>query len=165
MEKQWSVHEIVGSLKVQVAQLREKAAFHAEQEAFHREERSRHDAELAEAVRRLETFEAAAAEAMEFASRAPAASVAPSAQEDFGPASKPHLTRMVEKLLVELTPKQVFGPGWIAQELNRRFGERLRSRIKPRQVSDVLRRLARSGRIQQVRKGRARYEARFVRTA
>jgi hypothetical protein len=78
--------------------------------------------------------------------------------------AKPRLTRILESIVAELGTSQNFGPGWLAAEANRRFGDRLRKPITSRQMSDVLRRLARTGRLRQVRKGKGRYEARFVRT-
>ncbi|HBL27322.1 MAG TPA: hypothetical protein DD490_10860 [Acidobacteria bacterium] len=48
-------------------------------------------------------------------------------------------------------------------EVNRRHGPKLRTPVIQRQISDVLRRLTRQGRLEQVRVGKGRYEARFVR--
>ncbi len=65
--------------------------------------------------------------------------------------------------MAEFGADQHFGPGWLAAEVNRRFAGRLRKPVTSRQMSDVCRRLTRTGRLRQVRQGKGRYEARFVR--
>jgi hypothetical protein len=163
MKKQWSIEEIVASLEAEAAVHREKRDQFAEQEGYYRERRIHHEAELEAITRRLEDFRAASASALELVTRLAPRPGPPDEGEDIGPASKPRLTKIVETILAELAPEQAVGPGWLTQEVNRRHGERLRKHVTPRQISDVLRRLARNGRLREVRKGRARYEARFVR--
>jgi len=153
----------VASLEAEAAVHRERGAYHAEQEAFHREKRSHHEAELDGLSRRLEDFRAASAAALEVVARLAPRSGPVDEELDIGPASKPRLTRILKTILAELGPDQNFGPGWLAAEANRRYGDRLREPITSRQMSDVLRRLARTGRLRQVRQGKGRYEARFVR--
>jgi len=164
MSKQWSVDEIVASLEAEAAVHQERRAFFAEKEAFYREQRSHHEAELEAITMRLEEFRAASAAALELVARLVPRPGPPDEGEDIGPASNPRLTKMVERILADLGPEQAVGPGWLTQEVNRRHGERLRKRVTPRQISDVLRRMARQGRLRQVREGRPRHEARFVRT-
>ena len=48
-------------------------------------------------------------------------------------------------------------------EINHRYGYRLRRPVKPKLVSIVLRRLAATGRLQEVRKGRPHHEALYSR--
>lgn len=163
MKKQWSIEEVVASLEAEAAVHRERRAFFAEKEAFYREQRSHHEAELEAITRRLEEFRTASAAALDLVSRLAPPPGPPDEGEDIGPASKPRLTKVVETILEELGPKQAVGPGWLTREVNRRHGEKLRKHVTPRQISDVLRRLARRGRLQQVRQGKARHEARFVR--
>ncbi|HKH49942.1 MAG TPA: hypothetical protein VKM72_35255 [Thermoanaerobaculia bacterium] len=81
---------------------------------------------------------------------------------EIGPASKPRLTLILESIADELGPDQSFGASWLTGEANRRFGEKLRKPVTQRQMSDVLRRLTRIGRLRQVRQGKGRYESRFV---
>ena len=162
MEKRWSIEEVVASLEAEAAVHRERRDHFAEQEAYYREHRSRHETELEAITRRLDEFRAASAAALDLVTRlTPRPS--PPVEEDIGPASNPRLTKIVETILKELSPEQTVGPGWLTQEVNRRHGERLRKRVTPRQISDVLRRLARTGRLRQVRQGKPRHEARFVR--
>jgi hypothetical protein len=163
MTKQWSIQEIVASLEAEAAVQQERRDHFAEREAYYREHRMRHEAELEAITRRLDEFRSASAAAVELVSRLAPRSGPPQEAFDIGPASKPRLTKIVEAILAELTPDQAVGPGWLTQEVNRRHGDRLRKHVTPRQISDVLRRLARYGRLREVRKGKPRYEARFVR--
>ncbi len=163
---QWSVEVVLASLEAQAVVHREREAFHAAQEAHHREQRALHAAELAETDRRLAAFRAAAAEAIELASRqAPAAAAAaPQAKPaDLGSASRPKLGRMVALLVAEKEPTAPFGPAGLAREVNDRFGERLRRPVTVAQTSVVLRRLHRQGKIHQARPGRPHREALYVR--
>jgi hypothetical protein len=82
---------------------------------------------------------------------------------DIGPASKPRLTLLLKTLVAELGQDQSFGPAWLATEVNRRYGDRLRKPVTAQQMSDVCRRLTRAGRLRQVRVGKGRYESRFAR--
>lgn len=163
MRKQWSVEEIMASLEAEAAVHRERGAYHAEHEAFHREKRTYHEAEFEAIHQRLEEFRAVSAAALEMVARLAPRSGPPDEGMEIGPASKPRLTLIVESIVAELGTHQNFGPGWLAEEANSRFGERLRASITSRQMSDVLRRLTRTGRLRQVRKGKGRFEARFVR--
>jgi len=163
MRKQWSIEEVMASLEAEAKVHRERAAYHAEHEAHHREKRSHHEAELEALTRRLEEFRAASTAALELVGRLAPRPGPPDEGEDIGPASNPRLTKAVATILKELDETQSFGPGWLTAEMNRRHGEKLRKPVTPRQMSDVLRRLTRQGRLRQVRQGKGRYEARFVR--
>jgi len=162
MRKQWSVEEILASLEAEAAVHRERSAHHTEQEAFHREKRTHHDAELEAITRQLEDFRVISAAALKVVARLAPPSGPANEGMDIGPASKPRLTRILESIIDELGPNQNFGAGWLAGEANRRFGDKLRKPVTQRQMSDVLRRLTRIGRLHQVRQGKGRYEARFV---
>jgi hypothetical protein len=161
--RKWSVEEIVAALETEVAVHRERSAYHAGQEAFHREKRSHHDAALETASRRLEELRTVAAAALEIIGHLAPPAGPPDEGPDIGPASKPRLTRLLKMLVEELGPDQHFGPGWLAAELNRRYGDRLRKPVTARQMSDVCRRLARTGDLRRVREGKGSYESRFVR--
>lgn len=163
MRKQWSIEEVMASLEAEAKVHRERAAYHAEHEAHHREKRSHHETELEALTRRLEEFRAASTAALELVGRLAPRPGPPDEGEDIGPASNPRLTKAVASILDELEENQSFGPGWLTAEMNRRHGEKLRNPVTARQMSDVLRRLTRQGRLRQVRQGKGRYEARFVR--
>ena len=166
-ETQWSVEAVLASLDAQATALREREAFHAAQEAHHREQRTVYAAELAETDRRLVAFRAAAAEAVELAARRPlpdtTAATAQVEQADLGSASRPRLGRMIALLLAGKDSAAPFGPAGLAREANRRFAGRLRRSVTTGQVSVVLRRMHRQGKIDLSREGRPHREALYVR--
>ncbi|HJX26444.1 MAG TPA: hypothetical protein VJ885_00915 [Thermoanaerobaculia bacterium] len=163
MSRILSVPEIIASLEKQVAAHREQEARHAEREAFHREQRETHASELEALTRRLDEFRAAAAAAMDLALRDPAPAPGPPVEEeDYGPASRPNLRKMVWRVLTDLGPDRSIGAGWIAGEINRRFGHRLRKQVAVAQISAVLRRLERRGKVQLRRPGKPYHEARYA---
>lgn len=157
-----SVAEIIASLEKQVGVHREQEAKHAEREAFHRERREAHAVEVEALARRLDDFRTAAAAAMDLATRDTAPASAQAAEEDYGPASRPHLVKMVRRILTDLGPDRGVGASWIAFEINRRFGERLRKEVSMAQVSTILRRLRQKGEIRLQKSGRPHHEARYV---
>jgi hypothetical protein len=163
MRKQLSVEEIVAALEAEVAVHQERSAYHAQHEAFHREKRSQHDSALEAATRRLEELRAVSAAALELVRHRISSASPPEEGMDIGPASKPHLTEVLKTIVADLRETQHFGPRWLAAEINRRFGDRLRKPVTARQMSDVCRRLTRIGRLRQVREGKGRYESRFAR--
>lgn len=57
---------------------------------------------------------------------------------------------MVRRVLSDLGPDRACGAKWVAQELNRRFGDRLRRPMSVRQVSAILH-----------RRGKPHHEARY----
>jgi hypothetical protein len=162
MGTNWSITDVVTKLEAQAAFHREREAFHAEHEESHRRERSLHAAELEQISARLEAFRAAATGALDLAGRS---TVAPAEerQEDFGPASRPKLGRMVVQMIEAKGTSERFGAKGLTQQVNRRFGPGLRRPLDEGQVSVVLRRLERTGRIQLVRRGRPRHEALYAR--
>jgi len=163
--KMWSIEEVLASLEAQAAFYREREAFHAGHEAHHREKRSAYAAELAEINRRLEAFRASAVEAVDFAARQVAPPSPDLKQMDLGSASRPKIGRMVALLLQGKGGGDRFGPAGVAREVNQRFGERLRKPATVAQVSIILRRMCRLGKIHLVRRGRPRWESLYVKEA
>jgi hypothetical protein len=162
----WSIDAVIASLEKQAAFYREREAFHAGHEAHHREKREGYAKELGEIERRLEAFRAAAGEAIELASRqAPTAPAEKVKQADLGSASRPKLGRRVETILREKAATDLFGPVGLAREVNHHFAERLRRPVTDGQVSVVLRRLHRQGKIHQTRPGRPHWEALYAKEA
>jgi hypothetical protein len=161
MKQRWDIQEIVATLEEQAEVHREREAHHAELGALHEELRSRHAAELGAITKRLEVFQAAAAEAVELAGRKRSGSAA--VEEDFGPPSNPKLTRMVKSVLAEIGPHEPFGPNGVLAEIESRFGDKIRTRLDLRQISDILRRLKRTGHIHRLRAGRPHHESRYTR--
>jgi hypothetical protein len=158
-----TVADIVASLESQLAFYREKEDLHAQQEAFHREQRTLHGTEREKIERALEAFGVAVSGALTLAERTLARPVQDERAADLGSASNPRLGRMVEMILADKGANERFGPVGLATEVNRRFGTRLRRQVDPRQISVVLRRMDRLGRIHLVRKGRPHWEALYGR--
>lgn len=163
MAKQWSVEQIVAALEAEVAVQRERTAYHAQHEELHREKRTQHETALETATRRLEEFRAISAAALELVGHRASPFGPPDTGMDIGPASRPRLTQILKMIVEELGTNQHFGPGWLAAEVNRRFGDRLRKPVTTQQMSDACRRLVRTGRLRQARQGKGRYESRFMR--
>jgi len=162
MGSQRSVEQILAQLQAQVVHHTERQAFHARQEAFHRDQAAAHGAELAAAAERLAAFGAAAEAAGEFLERSAGVAVQPDkeADEDFGKGRK--LSRRIARVLEGKTPDEVFGPTAVTDEINRRWGSKLRRKADPRNVAATLRRWAIAGRIHRGTAGRAYHESLYV---
>jgi len=163
MRSNRTISEIVASLESQLAFYREKEDLHAKQEAFHREQRTLYGTEREKIERNLEAFGAAASSALELAEKSLARPAGNEEGADLGSASNPRLGKMVELILAEKGQDERFGPVGLTEEVNRRFGKRLRRPVDSRQISVVLRRMERLGRIHLVRKGRPHWEALYSR--
>jgi len=169
MSSRLSIEEMLSQLEKREAHHREREAFHAEQEVFHeqqqahhREQRAVHAAELEKVRQSLATFRAAAASAVDLVGPvAPAAP--PPAAPKLPPPGKKFVSGLLQIVVASAELQEPFGPTAVAAEANRRFQAHLRERIGPRTTSDVLRRLAREGELQLVRKGRAHIEALYKR--
>lgn len=157
MKSALTVQEVLSRLEVQAASLQKKAAFHAEQEAHHRGLRERYAAEAEAALQRLEQFRGAAADAVEHAA-APASTEPP---RPLGP--RPGVQRLIEEAVQTFGPAEPFGATKVLQEIERRHGQALKRRPDPEHVSIALRRMGRSGRLYQVRRGKPHWEALYVR--
>ncbi len=163
-----SMEAIMARLEEQIAHHRKREAFHAEQGAYHGEQQARHAAELATLTSTLEAFKTSTAKAAELAAR-DITTPAPSPSEPLRAATsldigrKPSLTRMVQRVIEARPPDEAFGTNYLTAEINHRYGDRLRRPVKPKLVSIVLRRLAATGRLHEVRKGRPHHEALYAR--
>jgi hypothetical protein len=154
---------VMPSLPDLLADLESKVAFHrrqeglcAEQEALFRERRSFHAAELARISQCYETLRAAAATAAEIAGQALPAE---SPGEDLGSRSRPKLTRMVTRVLEDKPASAPFGATEVTAEVNRRYAAHLRRPAEEEQISVILKRMAETGRLHRLRKGRPYYQA------
>jgi hypothetical protein len=161
METTLSVAAILSSLEAQIAEQRAQEAFHAERETFHRGSRERHAAELERLVQHFEAFKASAASAAELAGRRPAA---PPPPDDSLPAGrKVSINKLVVKVIEGKGPQEPFGPREIAEEINRRFGGKLKKQVDVPQVSVSLRWLASTRRVFRLKKGRPHSGSQYVR--
>jgi len=164
MRSNRTIAEVVASLENQLAFYREKEELHARHEAFHREQRTLYGTEREKIERNLEAFGVAASGALELAEKTLARPAEAEESADLGSASNPRLGKMVELVLAGKGQNERFGPVGLAEEVNRRFGNRLRRPVDARQISVVLRRMERLGRIHLVRKGRPHWEALYSQT-
>ena len=163
MPSSLSLEAIIARLEAQIELHREREGFHAGREAHHREQRSVHAAELETLTSNLAAFRAAAATAVELASREVAlpSSPAPKAPSpDVG--RKASLSKMVERVLEIKPASDVFGTAAVTREVNRHFGKRLQRPVKGKVISIVLRRLHAAGKLRQVREGRPHQEALYA---
>jgi hypothetical protein len=158
MSKSLSVAQMLANLEARIASLRERRAFHAEQEAHHHEQLALHDAELQKVLERFEAFKTAAEAAEEVAlPPAPAEEPVPT----FG--NRPMVSRLVARVVEGWPAGEELGARTVAAEVNRRYQDVLKKPVSPGTVSVTLRRLRDARRIQQVRPGKALYEALYVR--
>jgi hypothetical protein len=155
MNPNLSVAQLMAHLEAQIAHFESQEAFHARQEALHREQQQLNAAELARARERYEAFKAAAASTLEIAS---------TTRQPGEDASLPITTvsRLIAHVVDAKPAGETFGPTTLAQELNARFGNRLRRSLDGRAVSVTLRRLEANGRIHRVQEGRAFHEALYA---
>lgn len=163
MSSNLSVADVLARLEAQIAFHQERADHHAQQEALHREQRSVHTAELEALSRSLEGFKAAAGSAVGLASRAQIPPANPKEIEEFDTGSRRVLSRMIARVVEGIAVGARFGTRWVADEVDRRFGEVLRKRADQRMVSVALRRLEKKGLLRVTRRGGPYREALYVR--
>lgn len=165
MSKTLSVAQMLANLEARIAFHQERRSFHAEKKAHHHEQLALHDAELEKTRERFEAFKAAAEAASDLASPPPAPEGVGPQEEIARFGNRPMVSRLVARVVESQPEGEVFGARAVAAEVNRRYREVVKKPIQPRTVSVVLRRLEISGRIRQVRPGKALYEALYVRDA
>jgi hypothetical protein len=163
MSKTLSVAQMLANLEARIAFYQERRAFHAEQEAHHREQLALHDAELQKTRERFEAFKAAAEAASDLAAPVAVPEMDAAAEEISYFGNRPMVSRLVARVVESQPAGEPFGARAIAMEVNRRYREVLKKPVNPGTVSVALRRLEASGRIRQIRPGKALHEALYVR--
>lgn len=165
MSAKLSVEEVLAHLEQRAVALREKEAFHGQQEAHHREQRALCAAELEKVLQSLEAFRAVSATAVDLVRPLAASSASRGAaqEEELPPPGRRMVGRLIEIVVASSSLPEPFGPTAVAEETNRRFGNRLDEEVGSRTASDVLRRLLAIGEIERVSKGKAFYEAMYRR--
>lgn len=148
---------ILTRLETELAQRREQMELHTREEARHRAERERLTQEMEDLARTAEAFRASYGSAVQLVGPGPRPQEDPDKTGDLRT-----LTRLVTRVVSGKEAGERFGPVELTREVNRRFSDALRKPVEMRQVSDVLRRMARAGRIHQVRRGRPHHEALYV---
>ncbi len=163
METPQSLSTILASLQKQISQQQEREAFHAERETFHRDRRAEHAAELEQLQKSYESLRSSAEHAAKLAARLPPESPPPS--DDLPVGRKLSVSYLVQRVIERKGLQEAFGPVDVAAEINQRFGSRLQLKkgYHPRQVSVVLRWMAKTGRIVRTETGRPWNQSRYVR--
>lgn len=151
---------LLAQLEKQLAQHREREAFHAEQESAHREQRERHAQEAARIAQTAEALRASLTTALGLVSPALAAEAR---DQDMDTGHSRILSRLVRRVIEGKASTERFGAADVTEEVNHRFPNILRQPATQRQVALALRRQARRGLIQQVRRGKPHHEALYVR--
>lgn len=167
MSSKLSVAEVLANLEQRAVSLREEEAFHAQQEVHHREQRALCAAELEKVLQSLEAFRTVSATAVDLVRPIAASSVSGASaakEEELPPPGRLMVGRLLQRVIESSDLQEPFGATVVAEEANRRFGDRLRETVGPRTVSDVLRRMLAEGEIQLVRKGKAFHEALYRRS-
>jgi hypothetical protein len=162
-----SVEDVMANLEARAAFHREQETLHREQEAFHaqqqvhhREQQAFHRIEQEKVLKDLETFRAVAG--------SPAAQPLPKEKEEkpeIPPPGRKRVGRMVMRVAESPDLPEPFGPSAAAAETSRRFAGHLRGPVGSRAASNVLRRMLAEGRLELVRKGTAKREALYKRSA
>jgi hypothetical protein len=151
-----------------LSNLAEKLAYHqreekrsAEQEARYRERRSTHAAEVERISRCYQALQETLAVAAEIAGEPapPQAAPAAVAAVDLGTRSRPKMTRMIRLVVDEMPAGAAFGARQVTATVNARFAAHLRHPADSEKVAIALQRMARAGRLHQLRRGRPYHEA------
>jgi hypothetical protein len=164
MQQDISVLRLLNELEERVAKYESQEVFHAEQEVFHREQRAVCATELVVARERLAAFRAAAEAAGEFVARTEVRRPeVPALEDDLPPGEPVKVSRLAARVIANKASGETFGAASITQEINQRYGKRLRRAARVRTVATALRRMAAGGRIRQLAEGRAYHEGLYTR--
>jgi len=140
-----------------------REAHHAEQQAFHAAEKTVHEAEHRKAIESYETFKSASAHIGEMlVGVKPAPPPPPPPLEAIDVGHWRWLSKMMSLVIERKAPDEVFGASALIQEIEERWGPKLRHPIQPRSASATLRRWAAMGQIRLVRDGRSYYESLYT---
>ncbi len=162
MNPNLSIAQIMANLEAQIAHFESQESFHAQQAAFHHEQLQINAAELAKAREHYEAFKAAAVAVSEAVLHASSDRAARQSEEDAS-LRITTISKLIVRVVEAKPDGETFGPTTVAEELNARFGKRLRRPLDGRAVSVTLRRLQADGEIHQVQRGRAFHEALYAR--
>jgi hypothetical protein len=138
-------------------------ADHAQQQALHAEQKAAQEAEHRAAIERYEAFKAASASIGDMLVDVKSASPpSPPPLETIDVGNWRWLSKMMSLVIEPKAPDEVFGASALIQEIQQRWGPKLRHRIHPRSVSATLRRWAATGQVRVVRDGRSYYESLYT---
>lgn len=155
-----SVADVLAHMEAQLARHKEQEAYHDGQEVFHREQKALHAAEYENVLQHYEAFKATAGAAVEIAART--ASVPEPQPPELQPGQQIIRSRLVTRVMEEVPAGYVFGAAWLAEEVNRRYGQYLKKPANARLASAVLRRKLAHGELRLTREGMAHREALYT---
>ena len=158
MSTKLSVADVLAHMEAQLARHKEREAYHGEQEVYHREQKALHTAEHENVLQHYEAFKATAGAAVEIAARTAAAQEPPNPPE-LQPGRRIIRSRLAARVLEEVPKGHTFGASWLAEEVNRRYGQHLKKPANARLVSAALRRKVANGELRLVQEGGAHREA------
>jgi DNA-binding transcriptional ArsR family regulator len=160
-----SVAEILAKLEARIALHRQQADFHAQQEIHHREQSAFHLAELEKVTQHFEAFKATALPAADLAREPTAPPPVEEAEDDPELAGKRIEVSKLVARAVDRLEDETFGATRVAEEVNRRYRNKLRKPVDARAVSITLRRLRDAGHLRLVREGKAAHEALYAKAS
>lgn len=160
MSAMLSVAEVLAHMEAQLARHKERETYHGEQEAYHRDQKALHSVEHETILQHYEAFKATAGVAVEIAARTAEAREpeAPNPPE-LQPGQRIIRSRLAARVLEDIPEGHTFGAAWVADEVNRRYGQYLKKPANARLVSAALRRKEANGELRLVQEGGAHREA------
>ena len=164
MSSNLSVAEMLAHLQGKIVYHKEQQEEHAKQEAFHAEQRALHEAEHRKVVERFEALQAASAAAGELLVDIKPSPPRPAPVfEEVKSGGWRWIAKLMDRVIETKTPGEVFSATTLADEIYERWGSKLRHDMDIRSAQTTLRRWAREGLIEVVRKGRSHHEALYTR--
>lgn len=158
-----SIAEALAQLEAKIAHHKGQFELHAEQEALHAEQRATHEAEYRNALERYESFKAVSTSIGDMlVDVKPSPPPPPPPVETIDVGNWRWLSKMMSLIIERKGPDEVFGASALIQEIQQRWGPKLRYRIQPRSVSATLRRWGSTGQIRLVRDGRSYHESLYT---
>ncbi|HEX6903905.1 MAG TPA: hypothetical protein VF789_29610 [Thermoanaerobaculia bacterium] len=163
MSVRLSVADVLAHMEAQLARHKEQEAYHDGREVFHREQKALHAAEYENVLQHYEAFKAAAGAAVEIAARtASAPEPEPRELPELQPGRRIIRSRLVTRVMEEVPVGYTFGAAWLAEEVNRRYGQYLKKPANARLASAALRRKLAHGELRLAREGKAHREALYT---
>jgi hypothetical protein len=164
MSSNLSVAEMLAHLRGKIAHHKAQQEEHAKQATFHAEQQALHEAEHRKVVERFEALQAASEAAGELLVDVKPAAAPPApahAPREIKRGSWHWLADLLERVIETKAQDEVFGATALVDEILELWGSKLRHGIDPRSAQTTLRRWARDGRLDVVRKGRSKHETLF----
>ena len=158
-----NVAEMIARLETKIAFHKEREEAHAKEEAAHAEQRALHEAEHRKAAEQLAALKAVSTTVAEMvADVRPAPRLSAALPEKVVRGKGHWIAPLLELVIEEKEPGEVFGATSLIAEIKGLWGPRLRHRIDPRSAANTLRRWAAYGVLDVVRKGTSHREGLYT---